>query len=77
MLKIYNANNIKFFISNVFFEIGSLPAKTYFIFKFKTFQQFIITTNKKTINLKLKLKRHQFKKQTNMTNLTGFYHGIW
>jgi len=56
MLKIYNANNIKFFISNAFFEIGSLPAKTYFIFKFKTFQQFIITTNKKNNKFKIKVK---------------------
>ena len=64
-------------ILSVFYDIGFLPEKTYFFFKFNFYQKFILTINKKSINLKLKMKRQQFKKQTNNAILSGFYHSVW
>ena len=74
-------NEIFYLICSNFCDIGFKPFNSnnaaFFLIKRRFFNFFLFTTNTKSINVKLKMNRFDFKYGNNFGHLTGFYRAVW
>ena len=67
---------IRFINHSVLVDAGFTSKYMYTLFKRKYNRFFILSTNTKTFNLKIKQLRSKFKANNNLGLLVGFYHAI-
>jgi len=77
----YKKNLIKkeifYFISTTLRDIGFSSRTTYILLKRQYSCYNLLSTNTKSVNLKLKITRSKFKIANNLATLNGFYRAIW
>jgi hypothetical protein len=66
-----------FFICSFLQDAGFSSQINLFLWKRRFYRFFTASSNTKSINLKIKLSRSNFKKANNLGVLCGFYRAIW
>jgi len=78
MTKNRSANaEIFFFVCSALIDTGLTSKVNYLVLKRRFFYLAILSTNTKSINVKLKMSRFDVKKGNNSGTLTGFYRALW
>ncbi len=67
---------IFFFVCSALIDTGLTSKINYLVLKRRFFYLAILSTNTKSINLKLKMSRFDVKKGNNSGTLTGFYRAL-
>lgn len=67
---------IRFYTHSIIRNTGFSEKTKYVLFKRQSFR-FVLNSNIKAINAKLRLSKSRFKEINNLGFLTGFYHAIW
>lgn len=67
---------ICFYTHSIICNTGFSEKTKYVLFKRQSFR-FVLNSNIKAINAKLRLSKSRFKEINNLGFLTGFYHAIW
>jgi hypothetical protein len=68
---------ISFFISTTIRDVGFSSQTEYILLK-RQYNCFnLLSTNTKSVNLKIKITRSKFKTASNLATLNGFYRAIW
>ena len=70
------AKEIFFFVCSALIDTGLTSKVNYLVLKRRFFYLAILSTNTKSINVKLKMSRFDVKKGNNSGTLTGFYRAL-